>query len=71
MEMDDNFKGVTWGTSGDIPATGDYDADGKWDLAVFRPSAGIFYVLLSANGALKVDQFGANVDLPIASAYLP
>ena len=31
---------VTFGQSGDIPMTGDYDGDGTDDLSVFRPSNG-------------------------------
>jgi hypothetical protein len=31
---------AAWGMNGDMPAQGDYDNDGKTDLAIFRPSTG-------------------------------
>jgi hypothetical protein len=34
------------GAPGDLPFTGDFDADGRTDLGAFRPSTGEFFVLM-------------------------
>ncbi|MCO5333935.1 MAG: hypothetical protein M9893_07970 [Pyrinomonadaceae bacterium] len=35
-----------FGTTGDVPSPGDYDGDGKADVAVFRPTGSTWYVKL-------------------------
>jgi hypothetical protein len=47
----------------------DFDGDGTTDIAVFRPSSGIWYVLRSSNNAVQSVQWGQNGDLPAASDF--
>lgn len=54
----------------DFVAQGDYDGDGKTDVAIWRPSvtpnASAFWVLGSTSGAFAVP-FGQNGDYPVAN----
>ncbi|MFN0140639.1 MAG: FG-GAP repeat domain-containing protein [Pyrinomonadaceae bacterium] len=54
----------------DFHTHGDYDGDGKTDVAIWRPSAtpgaSVFWVFGSTSGAFAVP-FGANGDYPIAN----
>jgi hypothetical protein len=59
------FLGQAWGQIPDRLLPEDYDGDGKWDIAVWRPGfPSYFYILRSSDGALQVVQFGNGADDP-------
>jgi hypothetical protein len=58
-----------WGIANDIPTPGDYDGDGRIDLAIFRPAEGRWYVLTQTY-AFMTQQFGVDGDIPTESAYV-
>ena len=73
---DGSIHVVTWGAvpaagSGQSPdalVQGDYDGDGKTDIAVWRPLEGNFYVLSSKTGTPIVKQWGnGSTDIPTAN----
>jgi hypothetical protein len=60
-----------WGGSGDKPLPGDYDGDGKADLAIFRPVTGQWFVLLSGanyTSTLAIT-WGVGTDVPVGGDY--
>ena len=65
-----SFFAFPFGSNGDIPAPGDYDGDGKVDATVFRPSNATWFIQRSIGGT-TIQQFGANGDRPVSSAFVP
>jgi len=54
-----------WGMNGDIPVPGDFDGDRTTDIAVFRPSTGVWQILYSSNGTSAFQQWGLTGDIPV------
>jgi hypothetical protein len=49
--------------------TGDFDGDGKIDLAVYRPDEGKWFIANSGSPTYSVYQFGALTDIPTPADY--
>jgi len=48
---------------------GDYDNDGKIDLAIFRPSTGAWWIQRSSDGGVVSTSFGLSTDTPVPADY--
>ena len=58
-----------WGLSGDRSMRGDFDGDGKLDLAVYRPSTAIWYINQSSTGVLRYEYWGLPTDKFVPADY--
>ena len=61
------FSGVQFGANGDRITPGDYDGDGRNDIAVFRN--GNWFVIYSSNQSFNAFQFGSAGDIPVIGDY--
>jgi hypothetical protein len=61
---------VPFGAAGDLPVQGDYDGDGRFDTAVFRPSNANWFVNRTS-AEILIAAFGASGDRPIPNAFIP
>jgi parallel beta-helix repeat protein len=64
-----------FGISGDIPVTGDWNADGRTEIGVFRNSTHLFYLDYNGNGAWngavtdRQYNFGISGDTPVSGKW--
>ena len=59
-----------FGDAGDIPQPADFDGDGKFDAAVFRPTTSVWYVQRT-NSTTLIQNFGIVGDKPVPNAFVP
>src|SRR5215207_8437202 len=64
-----NFVSQPWGIANDRVVPGDFDGDGKNDVAIQRPSEGRFYILRSSDGVLETHQWGSSADVPVSGDF--
>ena len=57
------------GRSATFPVPGDYDGDGKADIAVFRRSTGVWYIINSRTGTGSSYAWGGSGDMPVPADY--
>jgi hypothetical protein len=62
---------VRFGLPGDVPVQGDYDGDGRTDLAVARdtPNGKVWYVRNSFDNTYTILQWGVTGDKPVVGDY--
>jgi hypothetical protein len=65
-----NYFAYQFGVGSDMPVPGYYDGDQLMDVAVFRESDGVWYILRSDGGGAMFEQFGMAGDIPAPHAFV-
>jgi hypothetical protein len=69
----DTMESIAWGNAnyGDTPAFGDYNGDGKIEVAVFRPETGVWYILEDIDNpkSVRYEYWGQPGDRPCPGDY--
>ncbi len=60
---------IQWGTVGDKPLTGDFNADGIDELIAFRPTEGNWYIYDYANRNYRIEHWGMSGDIAMAKDF--
>ena len=58
-----------WGVIGDIPLLADFNGGGVMELVIYRPSAGLWFVLYSGGAATFQSWGGAPGDIPVVGDW--
>jgi len=64
-----NQAAINYGWSGAIPVPGDYDDDGKTDLAVYYPTDGLWYIRRSSDLQQVIIPWGWSQAWPVPGDY--
>jgi hypothetical protein len=59
----------TSGVPAGVPALLDWDGDGRADLATWRPQYGLWWIRISATGAIETVSLGRGGDVPVPGDY--
>jgi hypothetical protein len=66
-----NLFEMDWGFATDKPVPGDYDGDGRTDIAVWRPSNGSWWMSLTTTNSVSAYVYGLPTDTPLAMPVIP
>jgi len=67
---DGTVRHLNWGGNGDVPKVQDYDGDGVFDVAVYRPSEHKSYVMRSRYNDVQIYDFGTGTaDMTVRGDY--